>query len=367
VFQLGLRGSIDPKKHPTIAGRILEARQALLRRIADGDSAMHALIEPFDPERYNTNASLAENLLFGTPIKPEFEVDRLAENAAVLAVLDQVKLTETLVAAGRQVAAEMVEIFADLPPGHEFFEQFGFISSDDLPEFQAILARTGREGAVMSPADRARLLTLPFKLIQTRHRLDVLTEDLKRQVLVARKALRASEDPAIKAGVEFFSPDSYNAAATIQDNILFGKLAYGQAKAGPRVGKLIEEILNELSLRATVIEVGLEFQVGVGGARLAPPQRAKVAIARCLLKRPDIMVVNEATAILDARGQAKTMDGILKECEGRTLVWVLHNPALAEKFDQVLVFGDGKLIEHGPAADLQQRGSAFAELVAAAA
>jgi ABC-type multidrug transport system fused ATPase/permease subunit len=367
VFQLGLRGAIDPKKHPTIAGRILEARQALLRRIADGDSAMHALIEPFDPERYNTNASLAENLLFGTPIKPEFEVDRLAENAAVLAVLDQVKLTETLVAAGRQVAAEMVEIFADLPPGHEFFEQFGFISSDDLPEFQAILARTGREGAVMSPADRTRLLTLPFKLIQTRHRLDVLTEDLKQQVLVARKALRASEDPTIKAGVEFFSPDSYNAVATIQDNILFGKLAYGQAKAGPRVGKLIEEILNELSLRATVIEVGLEFQVGVGGARLAPQQRAKVAIARCLLKRPDIMVVNEATAILDARGQARTMDGILKECAGRTLVWVLHNPALAEKFDQVLVFGDGKLIEHGSAADLQQRGSAFAELVAAAA
>ena len=49
---------------------------------------------------------------------------------------------------------------------------------------------------------------------------------LKAKVLEARKALHDSDDPVVKAGVEFFEPESYNAAATIQDNILFGKLAY---------------------------------------------------------------------------------------------------------------------------------------------
>ena len=61
---------------------------------------------------------------------------------------------------------------------------------------------------------------------------------VKQRVLEARKALRESDDPSIKKGVAFFDPDSYNAAASIQDNILFGKVAYGQARAGARLGKL---------------------------------------------------------------------------------------------------------------------------------
>ena len=101
------------------------------------------------------------------------------------------------------------------------------------------------------------------------------------------------------AAIEFFDPAAYNAATTLQDNILFGKLAYGQARAAQRVGKLIVEILDELELRRAVLEVGLEFSVGVGGARLSQGQRQKLAIARALLKRPDLLILNDATAIFD--------------------------------------------------------------------
>src|SRR5258708_5056216 len=89
VFQLGLRGTIDPKRNPDAAKRVLEARQGLLKRLSDphGEADLKTLIEPFSPDAYNTNATVAENLLFGTPIDPAFEVDRLAENTALLAVL----------------------------------------------------------------------------------------------------------------------------------------------------------------------------------------------------------------------------------------------------------------------------------------
>jgi putative ABC transport system ATP-binding protein len=368
VFQFGLRGSINPKHDPDAAKRVLEARAGLLKRLSDPkEPDLKTLIEPFSPDAYNTNATVAENLLFGTPTDPAFEVDKLAENPAILAVLDQVGLTGDLIEAGKQVAETMVELFADLPPGHEFFEQFGFISSDDLPDVEALLQRINRPGAEITTSDRARLMTLPLKLIQTRHRLDVLDDKLKQKILEARKALRDSDDPRIKAGIEFFSPDTYNATATIQDNILFGKLAYGQAKARQRVGRLIETVVNELDLRNTVIEIGLEFQVGVGGARLPPVQRQKLALARSLLKRPDLMIVNEATAILDAQGQVRTMDGIFAQCEGRTLVWVLHNPIHAGKFDRVLVFDGGKIAEAGVYAELERPGTHFADLLAAAA
>src|SRR5213075_1045626 len=91
-----------------------------------------------------------------------------------------------------------------------------------------------------------------------------------------------------------------NPAATIQDNILFGKVAYGQAKASARVGQLIAEVLEELGLRPVVMEVGLEYSVGVGGGRLTGAQRQKLAIARNLVKRPDLLIVNDATGALDS-------------------------------------------------------------------
>ncbi len=364
VFQFGLRGTVDPKAHPQSAQDILKARAALQQRLA-GDPALAALVETFDPDRYNTNATLAENLMFGTAVGPAFDIDGLAENRYVLSVLDKTGLTDDLIAVGRRVAETMVELFADLPPGHEFFEQFSFISAEDLPQFQTLLSRTSG-AAAMSPEDRAKFLGLPFKLIEARHRLGLIDEKLRARILEARKVFRAELPEEARGAIAFFDPATYNAAASIQDNILFGKVAYGQAKAGARVGKLIVETLDELGLRAAVLDIGLEFQAGVGGSRLTPTQRQKLAIARALLKRPDILIINEATALLDNGSQARVMEAIFKEAKGRTLIWSLHNPALAKRFDRVLVFAEGRLAETVAGSELERPGTLFAELVAAA-
>ena len=143
VYGFGLRGRLDPKRTPSWPTRLLEARKRAGRSASSRDGITN-LVETYDLERYNSNATVAENLLFGTPIGPAFDFDALADNTYVLQVLDKVGLTDDLVEAGREVAATMVEIFADLPPDHEFFEQFSFISADDLPEFAAILARDRR-------------------------------------------------------------------------------------------------------------------------------------------------------------------------------------------------------------------------------
>ena len=362
VYQFGLRGTIDPKKRADIADAALKARMALRERLADPELAK--LVEPFDPARYNNNATLAENLLFGTPTDPEFETDRLPGNPIVRGVLDRAGLTDDLVRMGREVASTMVELFADLPPGNELFEQYSFVTADELPELQALLTRTGGEGGQVTDADRARLMTLPFKLIEARHRLGLLTEERKQRVLQARAALREALAGASPKAVAPFDPDSYNAAATLQDNILFGKVAYGVPRAAARVGKLLTDVLDALDLRPAVMAVGLDYSIGVAGARLSPAQRQKIAIARNLLKRPDLLVMNDPAAALDAAAQAKIVDGVLAEAADSTLVWVLQNTALAKRFDRVLVLSDRRLAEDGPPTDLDRPGTQFAALAA---
>jgi ABC-type multidrug transport system fused ATPase/permease subunit len=364
VYSLGLRWRVNLDAHPEAAARFLGARKALARRlIKDG---ITSLVETYDPERFNRNATVAENLLFGTPIGPAFDFEALSDNRYVLEVLTRVGLIEDLIAAGKQVAETMIELFADLPPDHEFFEQFSFISAKDLPEFVAILGRIGETGTTaLSKQDHTKLLSLPFKLIPARHRLDVIDETMQRRLVEARKEFRATLSPAAQEQIEFFDPERYNSAAWVQDNILFGKIAYGEADAAVRIPAVLAELIEELALRPMVIDVGLDYHVGTGGSRLSLAQRQKVAISRAVLKRPDLLILNEATSALDAQEQVKVGNGIMEEFAGRGIIWVLHRASLAKSFDRVLVLSGGKLEEQGRVAELEGSPSLMSLLLAA--
>ena len=364
VYQLGLRGTIDPAAHPELAARILNARAALRDRLTDSD--LSGLVEPFDSESYNTNATVAENLLFGTPVGDTFDMERLAENAYVASVLSRCGLTDDLLAMGHEVAGTMVEIFSDLPPDHEFFEQFSFILADDLPAYKELIGRVDKDKlASVNEDERRMLMSLPFKLIPARHALGLVDDAMRSRLLEARKAFASGLPDDLKPAVEIFSPDRYNAATTLQDNILFGKLAYGQAQAATRIGALISEVIDELDLRAAVVGTGLEFQVGIGGSRLSAAQRQKLAIARAVLKRPDILIVSEATAVLDGATQTTITENLLAEFDGRGLIWSLHRPSLANRFDRVLVMRGGRVVEQGGYDELDHADTHFKTLIAA--
>lgn len=366
VYQFGLRGRIDPEKRSDIAEGVLKVRKALDERLADPSLAV--LIERFDPAAYNSNASLAENLLFGTPVGDTFDLDHLAEHPYILEVLEKVGMTNQMVSMGYQAAATMVELFSDLPPDHELFQQFSFVSSDDLPELQGLLAQYTKDQLdTLKPHERAKLMSLPFKLVQARHRLGIIDDGVKAKVLEARKAFADSLPDDLAGSVAFFDPDHYNAAANIQDNILFGKIAYGQAQAQDRVGSLMREVMAELGIIETVSEVGLEFEVGIGGSRLTGAQRQKLALARAVVKRPDVLILTEATASLDTSSQARILDGLLADFEGRSIIWGVHRPAMAERFDHVLVMKGGRIVESGSFEELSKEGSTLSQLIAAEA
>jgi ABC-type multidrug transport system fused ATPase/permease subunit len=362
IYNLGLRGIIDPAAHAALAAAILEARSALRAKLVR--EGQDALVEPFDAARYNENATLAENLLFGTPRDDRISLDRLARTPYVLEVLEKSSLADDLLGAGRQVADTMVELFAGLEPGNALFEQYSFISADDLPEYQAILARTANQQPGQYRAeDRERLLSLPFRLISARHRLGVVNEAIKGKVLAARRLFAAELPPALNGAIELFDSARYNGAATLLDNILFGKIAYGQAQAQNKVNRLVSDVLGELGFRDDVMTAGLDFHVGVAGARLSAAQRQKLALARALLKRPDALVLFEALSALDGASQSKVLASLKREMQGRGLVWGLQRPSLAKHFDEVWVMRGGRIVEHGAFDELNRPGTALAELV----
>ena len=120
-----------------------------------------------------------------------------------------------------------------------------------------------------------------------------------------------------------------------------------------------------MGLRQAIMEAGLDFQVGIAGSRLSTAQRQKLAIARCVIKRPDILVVNEATAALDNATQERILKNLLDEFKERTLIWLVHRASLARQFEKILVMEGGKVVEQGDFEQLDRPGTVFRELAAA--
>jgi putative ABC transport system ATP-binding protein len=352
VYEFGLRLTIDPKARPELAARALEARERLRTNLAAG--GLGQLVEPFDPDRFNGNASLAENLLFGTAFGREFAPENLVRHEYVQSILEKAGLIEPLYVAGVEVARTMVELFKDLAPGHELFERFAFISADDLPNLQALVQRADRDGAAgLDLAARQQLMSLPMRLIPARHRLGVIDAAMQERVVRARQMFARELPASLKRAVEIFDPAHYNAAATLLDNILFGKVAYGQAQAEERVVERLEQVTSELGLRRSIIEVGLDFACGVAGSRLTHAQRQRLALARVLLRRPDMLVLNDATLALDSAGQDKLLAKIREARAGKSLVWSMQRASMANGFDRVLVLQQGRLAASGRFDDVQ--------------
>ena len=362
VYKLGLNGTITTESHLDLVERVLEARYALLKRLADPKIA--SLVESFDRDHYNTNMSVAENLLFGTSIHPTFDTENLSNNEQVLKVLEECGLISDFLRMGRKIADTMLDLFADVPSDSELFEQFSFISADDLPVFHGLLNRTDEDKLDDLPEeDRTLLLSLPFKLIPARHRLGLIDEAMRERLMEARRVLY-SQLGEENEYVSFFDREKFNPAITIQDNILFGRLAYGQARAQTRVGQLIKETVDALELRNPILMAGLEYEVGISGARLNLTQRQKLGIARGLIKRPDVLILNDATSPLDPGAENQIIDNLIQHMAGRGFIAVLSRPELASRFEHTVMLENGKVLEQGTTKEITDNSSAFQTLMA---
>jgi len=113
-----------------------------------------------------------------------------------------------------------------------------------------------------------------------------------------------------------------------------------------------------------LVRLGLEYEVGNGGSRLSYSQRQRLAIARGLMKNPDVLVFNEPTSGLDPASEVRVVSAVLEWAKGRTVVWALGRADLARGFDRVLILDDGRLADHGTFAELDREGSALRRMLA---
>jgi ATP-binding cassette subfamily B protein len=107
---------------------------------------------------------------------------------------------------------------------------------------------------------------------------------------------------------------------------------------------------------------GLDTVVGDRGYRLSGGEKQRMAIARLLLKAPDVVVLDEATAHLDSESEAAVQTALATALEGRTSIVIAHRLSTIREADVILVVDDGRIAQRGTHEELLASGGTYADL-----
>ena len=145
----------------------------------------------------------------------------------------------------------------------------------------------------------------------------------------------------------------YDASLSIIDNVIFGLVATRNVNARGRVFEAVRAVLKAGGQWDTVFEAGLLFSMGSGGRGLSEAQRQKLRLARVLVKKPDMLILNRACSILprnEQRSCSTRCSAVRAGGRGAPGVICLpSDPENAAMFDRVILFEDGQSRRRRPA------------------
>ncbi len=144
---------------------------------------------------------------------------------------------------------------------------------------------------------------------------------------------------------------------SIRNNILLGKLSANLEE--------VESALKAAYAHDFVLEMpfGMDSEVGERGGRLSGGQKQRLAIARALLKNPEILILDEATSALDSQSEKAVQLALEKLMRNRTSIIIAHRLSTVTHADRIIVLDRGKIVETGNHVELLAKNGLYAQLI----
>jgi len=146
----------------------------------------------------------------------------------------------------------------------------------------------------------------------------------------------------LRSNIGYLPQDITLFHGTIKDNILFGTRQVTEYQL------LRAAQLSGVCLFTDLASEGLDLQVGEGGISLSRGQRQAVALARTILNDPQILLLDEPTASLDARAEKQFINSMKQTIKDRSMLLITHKMHLLQLVDRIIIVDNGKIVADGP-------------------
>ena len=360
VLHFGLNAVLDRSKYSNLVPPLIQIRKKLNRRL---NVALADYVEFFDNQKYLYYSSLAKNLTFGSSNQESFSEKKLSGNSYFLVFLDEADLKLPLLDLAARLCVQTIGILGNLPPDELFFMQSP-IGADELDDYKTVAEHLKTTDVKSLPSlEQQKLLDLALGFIPGRHKMVAMPVTLEQRILEARTRFREKISVEFPDVFSFYRKSEYIFSHTIRSNIFFGRLKTTNLRIQDTINEQVVQLLIEEGILETVVEIGMQFQVGSKGDRLSGGQRQKLAIARAFLKKPPILIMDEATSALDNKSQTRIQTLLDTHWKGKaTLIAVVHRLDIIKNFDKIGVMKSGKVEEMGSYEELMAKKGMLYEL-----
>ena len=160
-------------------------------------------------------------------------------------------------------------------------------------------------------------------------------------ILIDGQNLASVTQASLRKSIGVVPQDTVLFNSTLRHNIQYGNVnanfdALCAAAKNAQILPFIESLENTW-----------DTMVGERGLKISGGEKQRVAIARCLLKNPPIVLLDEATSALDSRTELAVQDALIELGQGRTQVVIAHRLSTIMKAEQILVLDEGQIVERG--------------------
>ncbi len=173
------------------------------------------------------------------------------------------------------------------------------------------------------------------------------------RVLVNGKDVQDLTLDSVRSGMGFVSQEPFLFFGTLKQNV-----AYNRDSNDDEIMKALElagaaDFVNDF-------EDGLETMVGDRGTKLSGGQRARVSLARALLKDPSLLVLDEASSALDAETEKRIQENLIASGGSRTTIAVAHRLSTIRSAEEIISMVDGAIVERGTHEELIENNGVYA-------
>jgi ABC-type multidrug transport system fused ATPase/permease subunit len=176
------------------------------------------------------------------------------------------------------------------------------------------------------------------------------------RVLLDGVDLRDLSEPTLRREIVLITQENFLFSGSIADNIALGKPDASRAE--------IEDAARAIGAHGFIsgLPAGYDEPVGKHGGRLSAGQRQLISFTRAFLAAPAVLVLDEATSLLDIPSEVLVQRALRTILAGRTALIIAHRLSTVQIADRVLVLSDGVVVEDGPPATLLAEGGEYSSL-----
>ena len=162
--------------------------------------------------------------------------------------------------------------------------------------------------------------------------------------------------PSLRRAIGYVGQESFLFYGTVEENITYGTFgaSHEEVVEAAKAAEAHEFITN--------LPEGYDTEVGERGVKLSGGQRQRLAIARAILKDPEILILDEATSDVDTETEMLIQRSLDELTEDRTTFAIAHRLSTIKDADQIVVLEDGKIVERGSHGELLEAEGLYAHL-----